>query len=62
MTWNCYITSSLHSNDTVDVVLWPKFGNSSMSMREVILTSILYLTKKTDFLEGGLGLSLKIWG
>ena len=31
-------------------------------MREAILTSILYLTKKTDFLEGGLGLSLKIWG
>ena len=25
----------------LDVVLWPKFGNSSTSMREVIITSIL---------------------
>ena len=25
----------------VDVVLWPKFGNSSTSMKEVIITSIL---------------------
>ena len=25
----------------VDVVMWPKFGNSSSSMREVIITSIL---------------------
>ena len=28
------------SNYIVDVVMWPKFGNSSVSMREVI-TSIL---------------------
>ena len=27
-------------NYIVDVVLWPKFGNSSISMREVIMTSI----------------------
>ena len=25
----------------VDVAIWPKFGNSNISMREVILTSIL---------------------
>ena len=25
----------------VDVVMWPKFDNSSISMREVIITSIL---------------------
>ena len=29
------------SNYTVDVVMWPKFGNCSVSMREVIITSIL---------------------
>ena len=25
-------------NDIIDVVMWPKFGNSSISMREVIIT------------------------
>ena len=29
------------SNYIVDVVMWPKFGNSSISIREVIITSIL---------------------
>ena len=29
------------SNYIVDVVMWPKFGNSSISMREVIITYIL---------------------
>ena len=29
------------SNYTVDVVMWPKFGNSSTSMKEVIIISIL---------------------
>ena len=32
---------SRDSNYIVDVVKWPKSGNSSMSMREVIITSIL---------------------
>ena len=32
---------SRDSNYIVDVVMWPKFGNSSISMREVITTSIL---------------------
>ena len=32
---------SSDSNYIVDVVMWPKFGNSSISMIEVIITSIL---------------------
>ena len=32
---------SRESNRIVDVVMWPKFGNSSISMREVTITSIL---------------------
>ena len=33
--------SSRDSNYIVDVFIWPKFGNSSISMREVIAISIL---------------------
>ena len=32
---------SRDSNYIVDVVMWSKFGKSSISMREVIITSIL---------------------
>ena len=32
---------SRDSNDIVDVFMWPKFGNCSISMKEVITTSIL---------------------
>ena len=32
---------SIDSNYIVDVVMWPKFGNSSSSMTEVIIISIL---------------------
>ena len=32
---------SRDSNYIVDVVMWPKFGNSSIFIREVIITSIL---------------------
>ena len=32
---------SLDSNCTVGVVMWPKFGNCSISISEVIITSIL---------------------
>ena len=32
---------SRDSNYILDVVMWSKFGNSSISMREVIMTSIL---------------------
>ena len=31
----------LDSNYIVDVVMWPKFGNSGTSTREVIITSFL---------------------
>ena len=31
---------SRDSNHIVDVFMWPKFGNSSISMREVITASI----------------------
>ena len=32
---------SCDSNDILYGIIWPKFGNSSISMREVIVTSIL---------------------
>ena len=49
------ITSKILSRDSsyiVDVVMWPKFRNSSISMREVIITSILYgFDQKNHFFE-----------
>ena len=49
---------SRDSNYIVDVFMWPKFGNSSISMREVITTSLYKdLTGKTAFLKSGLGSS-----
>ena len=38
------VTNKLLSHDSnyiVDMIMWPKFGNSSISVREVIITSIL---------------------
>ena len=38
------VTNKVLSRDLnyiVDVFMWPRFGNSSISMREVITTSIL---------------------
>ena len=38
------VTNKILSHDSnyiVDVFMWPKFGNFSISMREVITTSIL---------------------
>ena len=32
---------SRDSNYIIDVVMWPKFGNCSISMRKVMITSIL---------------------
>ena len=32
---------SRDSNYIIDVVMWPKFGNCSICIREVIITSIL---------------------
>ena len=41
------------SNYIVDVVVWPKFGNSSISIREVIIISILYgFNQKNYFFWG----------
>ena len=36
-----YKILSLDSNHIVNVAMWPKLGDSSISMREVIITSIL---------------------
>ena len=33
--------SSHNPNYIVDVVMWPKLGNSSICIREIIITSIL---------------------
>ena len=43
----------LHSNYILDTVMSPKFGNSSISMREVIITTILlgFDQKKNFFFE-----------
>ena len=38
------VTNKILSRDLnyiVDLVMWPKFGNTSISMREMIITSIL---------------------
>ena len=39
------VTNKILSHDSnyiMDVVMWPKFGNSSICIKEVIITSILY--------------------
>ena len=44
ITSACDITNNIlsrESNYIVDVVMLPKFGNSNISVREVIITSIL---------------------
>ena len=56
------VTNKILSRDAnyiADVVMWPKFGNCSISMREVIITSILkrIWPEKLLFLRGGLGLT-----
>ena len=44
---------SRDSNYIVDVFMWPKFGNCSISMREVITTSVLSgFDKKNHFFWG----------
>ena len=44
---------SSDSNYIVDAVMWPKFGNHSISMREVIIISILWrFDQKNRFFEG----------
>ena len=49
---------SRESNYIVDLVMWPKFGNSSISLREIISASIYKdLTRKNTFWRSGLGSS-----
>ena len=54
---------SCNSNYIVDAVKWPKFGNSSVSMREVIITSIFWGVnqKKSIFLAGYSWFELNNW-
>ena len=50
---------SCDSNDILYGIIWPKFGNSSISMREVIITSILSVFDQKNhyffFFLGGRG-------
>ena len=60
------VTSKILSHDSnyiVDVVMRPKFGNSSIFVREVImnLNFIRIWPEKPLFLRGGLGSSSIIW-
>ena len=49
-------TLTLDSSYNVIVVIWSKFGNSSISRRGVIISSILQgFDQKNRFLKGGLG-------
>ena len=45
ITLVCDVTNKVlphDSNYIVDLVMWPKSGNTSISLKEVIITSILY--------------------
>ena len=50
------VTNKILSHDMsniLDVVMWPKFDNPSVSMRKVFITSILYgFDQKKQFFEG----------
>ena len=53
---------SHNSNYNEDVVMWPKFGNSSIFMREIIIISTLKgFDQKSQFFRGALGSSSIIW-
>ena len=50
------------SHCILDLVVWSKFGNSSISLRQVVITTILWASdQKKDFLRDALGSSLIIW-
>ena len=49
---------SLDSNYIVDVVTWPKFGNSTISMKEVIISSFWF---KFNDLRLTQGMALKVY-
>ena len=50
------VTNKILSRDSsyiVDMVMWPNFGNSSISMREVLIISVLWgFDLKNHFFEG----------
>ena len=46
---------SSDSNCIVDVVMWLKFCYSIISMREVIVASVLWFDLKKHFSGGGIG-------
>ena len=53
---------SRDSNYIVDLVIWPKFGNCSICMRKVIITSILEgLDQKNRFFDEWSGSGLINW-
>ena len=53
---------SHYSDSIVDLFMWPKFGNSSISIREVIMITILYnFDQRNPFFRGALGSSSIIW-
>ena len=57
-----YVTNKILSRDSnyiADVVMWPEFGNSSISTREVITTSISYGFEQN--LGLALGMALKFY-
>ena len=52
--------TNVFSNKDYDV--WSKFVNSSIFLRQVIITTILWASdQKKDFLRDALGSSLIIW-
>ena len=53
--------NSLDLNYIVDVVLWRKFGNSSISIGEIIITSVLSGFDQKTILRSGLGSNSIIW-
>ena len=61
----CDITNkikSLDSNSSVDVVIWPKFGNFSISMRNYHNLNVTRIwPEKPIFLRGSVGWSSIIW-
>ena len=73
--WKKFITSQFRymtsptefyhviSNYNVNVVMWPRVCSSSISVREVIITSsfVRIWSEKILFLKGGIGSSSIIW-
>ena len=54
---------SRDSNYIVDVVMWPKFGNPSISVREVIITSLgIALRFYTSVAKRSKLKVIKFWG